>query len=431
MSTAPRLAALTMVRDERVMLPRWIAHYGRECGADNLFVIDDNTTDGSTDGLPGSVIRIPSWGDKHFETTRMKLVSSIAAGLLEAYDAVLFADADEFLVADPERYDGLVDLVAARAEVDVLAAQALNVVHDAGREGALDPDQPVLGQRQWAKFIPLMCKPAIKRTPAPWVAGSHGTTIPFEIDPDLYMFHLKFAEREHLRATGDHRKALADAEGRAAETAWQFAGDDLVELLDEVVRDVDPAAVEPYKTRKKVLADIVRQGDGGNYRAHGRRQFNAMRGQPMVSVPERFHGTRLKAWEAACALCYDFGVRRTCLTVLVLLLGFVLSGCGDDTAAEPGAGPEPTSTSSGTTTPAPDGPTCEEVWVDGSDLPRGYEGCVEGSAWVAADSRRCESGQVIVIYADRYYGAKGAVVNDMGGSLEENKQYQRALRSCG
>ena len=124
-------------------------------------------------------------------------------------------------------------------------------------------------------------------------------------------------------------------------------------------------------------------------------------------------------------------MRRTSLTVLVLLLGFVLGGCGDDTAADPGAGSEPTSTTSGTTTPVPEGPTCEEVWVDGSDLARGYEGCVEGSTWVAADSRRCESGQVIVIYADRYYGAKGAVVNDMGGSLEENKQYQRALRSCG
>lgn len=290
MSAPPRLAALTMVRDERVMLPRWVAHYGRQCGVDNLFVIDDNTTDGSTDGLPCSVIRIPSWGDKHFETTRMKLVSNIAAGLLEAYDAVLFADADEFLVADPRQHDSLVDLVRKRSSLDVIGAQGLNVVHDAVREPPLDPDQPVLGQRRWAKFIPLMCKPAIKRVAVPWVAASHGTTVPFDIDPDLYMFHLKFAEKEHLRVTGDHRKALADGEGRAAETAWQFAGDDLVELLDEITRDVDPAAVEPYKTRKKVLSGIVRQGDGGNYRAHGRRQFNAMRGQPMVSVPERFWG---------------------------------------------------------------------------------------------------------------------------------------------
>lgn len=290
MTTVARLAALTMVRDERVMLPRWLAHYGRECGIDNLFVIDDSTTDGSTDGLPCSVIRIPSWGDKHFETTRMRLVSNIAAGLLEAYDAVLFADADEFLVADPLRHEGLVDLVSKRSTADVLAAQALNVVHDVTREGPLDPDRPVLGQRQWAKFIPLMCKPAIKRVAAPWVAASHGITVPFEIEPDLYLFHLKFAEREHLRRTGDHRKALADGEGRAAETAWQFAGDDLVDLLDEVVRDVDPASVAPYKPRKKVLDGVIRRGDAGNYRAHGRRQFNAMRGQPMVQVPERFWG---------------------------------------------------------------------------------------------------------------------------------------------
>lgn len=123
-------------------------------------------------------------------------------------------------------------------------------------------------------------------------------------------------------------------------------------------------------------------------------------------------------------------MRRSFLNVLVLLLGLVLSGCGDDTVAEPDATPQSTATSTGAT-PVPDGPACKEVWADGSDLPRSYRGCVEGSAWVAADSRRCESGQVIVVYADRYYGAKGAVVNDMGGALEENKQYQRALRSCG
>jgi len=287
----PRLAAVTMVRDERVMLPRWLAHYGGECGgADHLYVIDDNTSDGSTDDLPCSVIRIPSWGDKHFEQTRMRMVSRIAAGLLEAYDAVLFADADEFLVADPERHDGLVDLLRKREQAPALGAQALNVVHDARREPQLDPDQQVLGQRRWAKFIPLMCKPSLKRTTEPWVAGSHGLTIPFGIDPDLYLFHLKFAERDHLRTTGDHRKALADAEGRAAATTWQFAGDDLVALLDEITRYVDPDEVAPYRTRPRVLADIVREGEGGHFRAHGRRQFHAMRSQPMVSVPERFWG---------------------------------------------------------------------------------------------------------------------------------------------
>lgn len=286
-----KLAALTMVRDERVMLPRWLAHYGAQCGVDNLFVIDDNTRDGSTDDLPCSVIRIPDWGDKHFETTRMRLVSSFAAGLLEAYDAVLFADADEFLVADPARHDGLLDLVAKREDQQVIGAMNLNVVHDAEHEAPLDPERPVLEQRRWAKFVPLMCKPSIKRIPAPWVAGSHGTTVAFDIDPDLYMFHLKFAERDHLRATGDHRKALADSQGRAAETSWQFAGDDLAALLDEVIGATAPDAVEEFKPRKRALRKIVRETGNGVFRSHGRRQVNAMRGQPMVAIPERFRGS--------------------------------------------------------------------------------------------------------------------------------------------
>ena len=140
-----RLAAITMVRDERVMLPRWLAHYGRECGTEHLYVIDDNTTDGSTDGLPCSVIRIPSWGDKHFEQTRMRMVSRIAAGLLEVYDAVLFADADEFLVADPERHDGLVDLLAKRPAAILLKKMAsLNANTTAKRSSALSSTEGVV-----------------------------------------------------------------------------------------------------------------------------------------------------------------------------------------------------------------------------------------------------------------------------------------------
>ncbi len=288
--TRPSLCAVTMVRDELAMLPRWLAHYGRECGVENLFVIDDNTTDGSTDDLPCSVIRVPDWGDRHFELTRMKLVSGIASGLLAAYDAVLFADADEFLVADPQRHGGLRDLLAQRPDAQALGAMNLNVVHDAAREPALDPDRPVLEQRRLATFVPLMCKPMLKRVDAPWVAASHGLTVPFEIDPDLYMFHLKFAEREHLRTVADHRKALADAEGRAAVTSWQFGGDDMVELLDQITADVDLEAVEAYKPRPRLLRRIVRETGKGTYRAHGHRQVRAMREEPLVRIPERFSG---------------------------------------------------------------------------------------------------------------------------------------------
>lgn len=127
-------------------------------------------------------------------------------------------------------------------------------------------------------------------------------------------------------------------------------------------------------------------------------------------------------------------MRHGSLSILACLLSLLLGGCGD--AADEPSRATGSSESTGITEdpsqkPAPDGPACEDVWVDGQNLPRSYRGCVEGGTWVAADTRRCASGQVLVSHADRFYGAKGAVVNDVGEPLEENRQYQQALRSCG
>jgi hypothetical protein len=55
----PHVAVITMARDEGTMLRRWVEHYSREVGAENLVVVDDNSSDGSTDDLPCPVLRIP------------------------------------------------------------------------------------------------------------------------------------------------------------------------------------------------------------------------------------------------------------------------------------------------------------------------------------------------------------------------------------
>ena len=163
-SELPQIAVVTVVRDEAVMLPRWVAHYSAQLGGpDRLVVIDDNSADGSTDGLPCTVLRMPPRLKGSFEPTRMGMVNGIASGLLAAYDAVIFADADEFLVADPSKYADLRELVADRPEHDVIGAMGLNVVHHLGEEPPLDPARPVLEQRRLAKFLPLMCKPAFPR----------------------------------------------------------------------------------------------------------------------------------------------------------------------------------------------------------------------------------------------------------------------------
>lgn len=287
----PTVAALTMVRNERAMLPRWVNHYAAQCGgAEHLLVIDDNSTDGSTDDLPCPVVRIPPLTKGHFEPSRLSLLSKFAAGLLEAYDAVIFTDADEFLLAEPEKYPTLVDLVADRPDDPVLGAMGLNLVHHLGVETTLDPGLPLLAQRKLAKFIPLMCKPAIKRVNAPWTAASHGVKgTPYRIDPDLYMFHAKFSDRDALRAAADHRRQMVDMDGRAHRTNWKFGGDAMVELLESIVADVRPDQLKPFVPPRKLLSGIVRQ-EGQTFRARGDRQVPAMRRRPFVRVPDRFEG---------------------------------------------------------------------------------------------------------------------------------------------
>ncbi|HEX6148591.1 hypothetical protein [Nocardioides sp.] len=125
---------------------------------------------------------------------------------------------------------------------------------------------------------------------------------------------------------------------------------------------------------------------------------------------------------------------RAGVLLLCSLLGVWLGGCGEETPddqAAVGSTSTPEASVSPSQSDVPDGPACAEVWVDGQAIPGSYKGCVDGDAWVDAEATRCDSGQVLIVYGDRYYGAKGAVVNDVGTSLQESDQYRRAVRACG
>ena len=112
----PTVAVLTMARDEGPLLRVWAEHHARLVGAGNVLILDDSTSDGSTDALGDlgcTLHRLPTFRGERFEGARMQLVSGIAQGLLAVYDYVVFVDADEFLVVDPA-HAGLAELLLAR-----------------------------------------------------------------------------------------------------------------------------------------------------------------------------------------------------------------------------------------------------------------------------------------------------------------------------
>jgi len=288
-----RIAAITFCRDEGRMLPLWLRYYGGQFGTDNLYVVDDNSEDGSTDDLPCDVLHIPPIRDGKFNSTRMAVVGNLGRSLLQLYDAVLFCDTDEFIVPDPDKYAGLKDYVEARTGdgLNAVGSLGFNVVHNVGSEPPLDLGQPLLGQRQLAKFLPLMCKPAIKWVPGHWSAGTHGVKTPYAVDPDLWMFHMKFGDRDHLQEAADHRQRMVEADGRSRETQWRQGGDTLVDLLERITEGADAVEIPDFvpPTGAKLDALVVEEPKG-NWRAPKGSQMNLMEKRPLVRIPQRFHG---------------------------------------------------------------------------------------------------------------------------------------------
>lgn len=283
----PLVAAITMARDEGAMIRRWVDHYSRELGAENVYVIDDHSSDGSTDDLGCAVLRLPYLRKYSFEVSRIGILNGLSSSLLYAYDAVLFADADEFIVADPLRHEGLRAFVATTEGRDAVGVLGFNVVHDLAREAALDFDRPFLEQRSFAKFIQLMCKPSLKWNRIDWGRASHGIKCPYRIDEDLIMFHMKFADLDQLKASAARRHALNQGENRARGTSWEQTGDSMVTFLEELNADLDPDSVQRFKPRSELIGQIV-QARGDLWKAVGDGQVVAMRKRPFARIPDRF-----------------------------------------------------------------------------------------------------------------------------------------------
>lgn len=143
---------------------------------------------------------------------------------------------------------------------------------------------------------------------------------------------------------------------------------------------------------------------------------------------------------------------RRHLSVAVALLTLLAAGCGggeesgpvaEDTA-EAGSTPSPSApVSESPSAPASespsaaesaaarsDAPSCDQVWVTGETIPRGYDGCNRDGAFVEVDLLGCSSGQRLARFDDRYYGVLGGLVREAESSFDDDRAYRRSVASC-
>jgi hypothetical protein len=230
-----RKAVFTMVHNEAVMLPVWLRYYSRYFAPEDIYVLDHDSDDGSTEA--GGFNRIPVHNPEFDNIWQLEMVQDQQARLLEDYDIVLFTDVDEIVVPRPR----LGDLTAYmnRFGRSFVNCMGYEIIHLPDREPPFDPERPVTEQRSHWFENSGYSKAVLVTEPSEWEPGFHRRADGhFKPDPDLFMVHLhrvdydlalerhrnwrrrRWSKRRLEQGWGAHNAITDEAEFRE----WYFGG---------------------------------------------------------------------------------------------------------------------------------------------------------------------------------------------------------------
>jgi hypothetical protein len=180
-------AIATIVHDEAVFFPIWLDYYSQFFAPEDIYVLDHETSDGSTSG--SGFHRLPVTHDSVDHVWMVETVQALQHELLERYDVVLVTDVDEIVAADPD-WGTLGDYID-QFDVPFVCTQGYELVHMKGQEPPLDWDSPILGQRRhWFRNY-AYDKPILATEPLVWFPGFHALRSgAFHYDDRLFLIHL-------------------------------------------------------------------------------------------------------------------------------------------------------------------------------------------------------------------------------------------------
>lgn len=234
-------AAFTIVRDEPFFLPLWLAYYGDQFGAENLLVVDHESDDGSTAGLPCEVMPVshPCCYDHPWLCETAASVQEELFG--RGYDTVVYTDVDEFL-CHPQGLRRFAQSLPGRS----CRAAGYQLIQHAS-EAPYVSGQAIMEQRGWWKRDRLYDKTLIAQEPLRWEVGfhflegkAHGRRV-----ADLTLVHLHSFDRGVALARHEARRGWQwSEEQREARNGeqWTFEGERLEAWLDEQAAGAESVA---------------------------------------------------------------------------------------------------------------------------------------------------------------------------------------------
>ncbi|WP_138465497.1 hypothetical protein [Poseidonocella sp. HB161398] len=176
-SPAPRVAVLTMVRDDETFLRIWTGYYGGLFGRSALTVVAHGGAEMVRDVAAGAnVLAIPYIPDPRFDALRWRLLNHLAQGLRLYHDRVIVGDVDELVIADPA-IGTLPRILARHPRARALTPFGLELVHRPSEEPAPFA-APYLRARRHVRVAPLYAKPCAIRGQVRLSRGGHYADVP-------------------------------------------------------------------------------------------------------------------------------------------------------------------------------------------------------------------------------------------------------------
>jgi hypothetical protein len=207
-----RRAVQTIVHNEAFLLPIWLRYYSQFFDPDDIYVLDHESTDGSTAG-PGFV-RVPVTHDATYDSSWLtRTVQNQQHELFDRYHTVLTIDVDEIVAPDPNW--GTLGEYLDRFDEEFVTCLGYEIVHLQGVEPPFRSDRGVFEQRSFWYPNGGYDKPALASVPTRWNRCFHtredGRS---NYDPDLFLIHLHRIDYElcleRNRRTGNRPWNVAD-----------------------------------------------------------------------------------------------------------------------------------------------------------------------------------------------------------------------------
>jgi hypothetical protein len=291
--TKAAMAAVTMVGSDHFFLKRWVDYYGEHMGREHLYILSHGGDPEHKKIAEGcNIIYLPLDPARFcFNQRRWQMMSMFTTGFTRYYNWVLTGDVDEIVAVDPAVSDNLVEYLCrfdADARPRVISPLAIEMVHNPALETEeITGDRNILDVRKIYRLNANYNKPCITRNKIVFAPGGHFADEARKfLDPDLYLFHLRFIdykmteERLQLRKSQRNQQSGALDETKRKITGW----DNAWETYKQLSARIPVAETVDHSELREELNKGWRRKDPKNpfY------TFGGGRSKEVYRLPERF-----------------------------------------------------------------------------------------------------------------------------------------------